>query len=345
MELATAQRRIEPRYRHTGHATLFDGARGVLERIACMTSGEDEHQRSQRATLARVFPGGVFSAPTRLAGGISAGATRWNVVTSRGDNQRVVVRAPSWDGGVSLERARIEARVLAFAADSGIAAPRLYGLDEQHGRLVLEFVEGAPRFTLPVGDGWLQRFAAGLRAVHRVTPVTADLSFLPARQDSVERMLAEPPAVPDVALREPQVRAALLARRPTAHNPPSLLHGDYWPGNVVWRGDELAAIIDWEEAEVGDVLADLSIARLDLLWAFGRGAMDRFTELYVSRSHVSVEHLPWWDLVAALRPMSNLERWASAYVDPPIGRGDITAHAMAEAHRWFVDQALARWDT
>lgn len=55
-----------------------------------------------------------------------------------------------------------------------------------------------------------------------------------------------------------KVAAWLEARRPTAFMP-GIMHGDYHLANVMYRNDsgELAAIIDWELATIGDPLIDL----------------------------------------------------------------------------------------
>lgn len=308
------------------------------------------HEASQRATLSRVFPGATLAAAQPLAGGISSGATRWDVVLANGATRSVVVRAPAWGASVSRQRLWVEARVLRLVERAGIAAPRLWGLDEEGERLVLEFVEGEPCFTSPCSDVATAKMARLLANIHDITPRDYDLSFLPRRKASVEHLLSHPPAELDEALEEGRVRAALTKRPPATTNPPVLLHGDYWPGNLLWRGGQLVAAIDWEESELGDPLADLAVSRLDLLWAFGEEVMQRFTELWLAerrrRGHDTVvEHLPWWDLVAALRPMSHLPRWASVYGASPIARPDVTVQHMADLHRGFVEQALRCWQT
>lgn len=45
----------------------------------------------------------------------------------------------------------------------------------------------------------------------------------------------------------------------------------------MWRDGQLAAVIDWEDAQLGDPLADVANARLEILWAFGIEAMLRFS--------------------------------------------------------------------
>ena len=126
-------------------------------------------------------------------------------------------------------------------------------------------------------------------------------------------------------------------------NATTLLHGDFWPGNVLWQAGQLVAVIDWEDAKLGDPLADLAISRLDMLWIFGRNAMQELTDQYQSmlrQTSVASDftNLPYWDLYAALRPASSIAEWATVY--PPWGRTDITEKTMREGHKWFITQAF-----
>jgi aminoglycoside phosphotransferase (APT) family kinase protein len=56
-------------------------------------------------------------------------------------------------------------------------------------------------------------------------------------------------------------RAGELGGRLAAHVPlerrPTLVHGDYHYGNMLFRGHEVVAILDWEIAEIGQPLLDL----------------------------------------------------------------------------------------
>jgi aminoglycoside phosphotransferase (APT) family kinase protein len=49
----------------------------------------------------------------------------------------------------------------------------------------------------------------------------------------------------------------LLAANAPKERPPTLVHGDYHYGNMLFRGHELAAVLDWEIAEIGQPLLDL----------------------------------------------------------------------------------------
>jgi prepilin-type processing-associated H-X9-DG protein len=148
----------------------------------------------------------------------------------------------------------------------------------------------------------------------------------------VVKRLRERPVRLDDSLSEGHIRDALEAIwLPAQHNPSVLLHGDYWPGNTLWCDGHLVAVIDWENAAIGDPLADLANGRLEILWAFGEEAMQHFTNQYVLLAAVDCTNLPHWDLYAALRPASRLDTW---------GLDEATEQRMRRWHEVFVTQAL-----
>ena len=49
----------------------------------------------------------------------------------------------------------------------------------------------------------------------------------------------------------------LLARGVPAERPPALVHGDYHYGNMLFRGADVVAVLDWEIAQIGQPLLDL----------------------------------------------------------------------------------------
>jgi aminoglycoside phosphotransferase (APT) family kinase protein len=98
----------------------------------------------------------------------------------------------------------------------------------------------------------------------------------------------------------------------TQQNEQVLPHGDYRPGNVLWRHGKLVAVINWEDASVGDPLLDLAIGRLGIAWIFGLDAGQAFTYHYQAIKQVDGGNLPYWDSCPALR----LIRLADA-ISPP----------------------------
>ena len=295
----------------------------------------------------RIIPNGRLLRTWQLNGGISARMTAFEVALPDGLTKKMILRRP---GAATLARnpraAADEFTLLRITQTAGLATQTPYHLD-QFGTLlatpclVLEYVEGRPEFAPADLNSFILQFATHLAAIHQVDCSNLDLAFLRKQADACARTVRERPADVDTTLDEGRIRAMLAALWPVPQlNESVLLHGDFWPGNTLWNQGRLVAVIDWEDAKVGDPLADLARSRLDILWIFGRAAMNAFTDQYRSRSSINFSNLAFWDLCAALRPASQLAEWAAIY--PPFGRPDITESTMRAGHRWFVAQAFER---
>ena len=127
------------------------------------------------------------------------------------------------------------------------------------------------------------------------------LPALPMREDPIAALLELSPATPGLA-------DALRARGAFV-GVARLLHGDFWPGNLVWQGGEIAAVLDWEDAAVGDPLSDLACARVELACAAGEAAAREFTDCYVRMSEVEAGRLPVWDLYVSTAALAVMDRW------------------------------------
>ena len=205
--------------------------------------------------------------------------------------------------------------------------------------LVTEFIAGEictepSQLSLPVSD-FSGQLAAVLARLHTAGFTRTDAPYLPDIRTTASHRLRARPAQPDTALGEPAVRGALATIWPPPHlNTPVLLHGDFWPGNVLWQDGALAGVLDWEDAAFGDPLADLCLTRMELCMAFGSAAMQSFTVEYLERvPGTDLTALPHWDLYAALRHAGRMSSWGLAVTD--LAR-------LQEGHRSFVSGALAR---
>jgi hypothetical protein len=78
--------------------------------------------------------------------------------------------------------------------------------------------------------------------------------------------------------------------------PPVLVHGDFRIGNLMVASTGLAAVLDWEQAHIGDAHEDLAYGCMTV-WrfghidrpAFGLGALDAFFALYEAASGTKVD--------------------------------------------------------
>jgi len=285
-----------------------------------------------------------------LQGGISAQMTALELDLPDGRMQKLVVRCPHPEAlRQNPQAADQQFRLLQVLAAAGLATPMPFALDTSgkilaNPYLVLEYVEGALDFAPADLDGCLCQMADHLAAIHQLDGSRFDLSFLPRQPAGCTEAWWGEPAPGEEAFGSERIRQAMAtARTPAQRYPPVLLHGDYWPGNVLWRDGRLAVVVDWEDARLGDPLVDLGKSRLEVAWIFGLEAMETFTRHY--RSHMTLDEgdLPYWDLCAAMRLMRiagpDLAEWAAFFA--PFGRPDITEQTMRANYASFVGQALA----
>jgi aminoglycoside phosphotransferase (APT) family kinase protein len=275
-----------------------------------------------------------------LTGGISAQVVALEIECATGERRTLVLRRHGEvDFGRNPRIAADEFRILEILQSAGIAAPVPLLLDESCDLLpapylVMEFIEGAPDFAPEHPMALAAHMAGQLARIHRIDTAQHDLAFLPHMTEQFTRRLRTRPVTLDDTLSEGRIRDALEPVWPRPQrNADVLLHGDYWPGNILWKNGTLAAVIDWEDAARGDPLGDLANARLELLFFFGPDVLNGFTDRYLSQAPIDPTDLPYWDLAVALRPIAP---FATMFPDEP------TASTMRTRHRWFVEQALAK---
>jgi aminoglycoside phosphotransferase (APT) family kinase protein len=68
-----------------------------------------------------------------------------------------------------------------------------------------------------------------------------------------------------------------LAAYRTGECTPALLHGDFWPGNLLWLDGRRSGVLDWEDAALGAPVSDVACCRAELNAMFDQAASDRFT--------------------------------------------------------------------
>lgn len=174
----------------------------------------------------------------------------------------------------AAEGALGELRTLGALARAGVPTPepllsRSGSLLEQHrGKPVALFpwVLGTILCQARVTPAHARAVGEALARVHlanvEARPGRFDRAALEARLERV----AAVPAYAEVA-RDLAERLARLSARRDQSLPSGLVHGDLFRDNVLWQGEQIAALIDFESASQGVFVYDLMVCVLS--WSYG----------------------------------------------------------------------------
>jgi aminoglycoside phosphotransferase (APT) family kinase protein len=235
--------------------------------------------------------GGSVTRFERSASGRSRAT--WFVEVERGDGQRLelVLRRDTGDGplsGTEIDLRR-ESEIYRALEGTAVLLPRLLAVAPDGQAVLVERSRGEEDVTSLTGDdraALAESFVAALATLHNVDPATLPLPGAgtadPAAADvELWRRIFEE----HVTRPAPWVRYAfdwLRRHAPLPAERSVLCHGDVGPGNFLFEGTDVTAILDWEFAHVGDPMDDLAwlSIRGGLLQPFGDlGAMARsYTE-------------------------------------------------------------------
>ncbi len=245
-----------------------------------------------------------------LRGGVSADVQALAIALPEGGEREIVVRrhgASGWkpqEAGVTS----VEYAVLGALHRAGLPVPEPLGLDLSGERLpgpylVVDFVKGRaePR-DLEAGLVAMARFLVALHALDVASLELPD-SF-PVREDPIAEL---PQYLPDALT----AVGRALSERTLAPVPIALLHGDFWPGNVLWQGNQIAAVLDWEDTALGDPACDLAGARVELTWKYGPDAAETFATAYreAGGPAIGAERLAVWELFVTAAGLAFMDRW------------------------------------
>jgi aminoglycoside phosphotransferase (APT) family kinase protein len=224
---------------------------------------------------------------------IGSGASReiWRVDTAEGP---WVVRVDTGTGpvaGTALDLTR-EAVVYGALDGSGLPVPRLRAVEPKGRALLMDLVGGEDGLA-GVGDderraaigrdylGWLGR-------LHLLDVDGLHLPGWPRPASAVDHARLDLELWSTICTERagrwtgpstPFALDWLRAHAPSTVSRTSLCHGDAGPGNFLFAGDEVSALLDWEFAHLGDPHDDLAwvavrnhlLGRpIDLVDAFGR---------------------------------------------------------------------------
>jgi aminoglycoside phosphotransferase (APT) family kinase protein len=265
---------------------------------------------------------------------LEGGHSNVTIHIRRGDLDAVVRRPPRPPLPPGAHDVMREARLLRALERTNVPAPRIYATCESDEVLgapfaVMEFVPGytigsaLPHPLEPVHErrNAAESFVDALTAVHAVDVRASGLDWLGRPGSYIERQLRRFSGswkinrTRDLNSMD-ELEQRLRARAP-ASSETTLVHGDARLGNAIFVPDvpaQVAALLDWEMATLGDPLADLGY--LSAAWtdvgqrdvpmfhlstataAEGFPTLAELISLYERRTGRIAETLPWYVALA-----------------------------------------------
>jgi aminoglycoside phosphotransferase (APT) family kinase protein len=256
-----------------------------------------------------VEPGGSVTRVRRIGGGLG-GATHAIDIRARGGELRRLVLKRYAAGDAGIER---EWRGLQMATGLDVPSPEPVALDADGSwfgtaALVMSRLLGRSDVKRVHTDGFLVQTAAALARIHRAS---AD----PGLDVTIGPQPAHIWASPSPPPRNSLLRLAHQAveRLCDIDAEPVLIHGDFFPGNLVWSRGRLTGVVDWRSIGRGPREWDLANCRTDLVILSGWRTADRLLRLYETEPGVPPQVLPAWDLYCGVIGIENYRDWLVAY--------------------------------
>jgi len=248
---------------------------------------------------------------SRLVGGVSADVYRLDLSVANGPDQSVVLRAHR--ASHSGHPAELEYQLLTSLRQKGLPVPQPLEVDAScttlaQPFLVIEFVAGSSEIPQAQRAQYITAMAKQLADIHNASPI--GLPTLPARLDPLPELFDFLPA----GSQWEALRAYLLTLSGTHYTAtPKLLHGDFWPENLLWQNGAIVAVLDWEDAAIGDPLCDVAACRVELRYQLGAEAMDEFTEAYSQHlpagTSIDAKRLALWQVYVAAAAQKYMGLW------------------------------------
>jgi aminoglycoside phosphotransferase (APT) family kinase protein len=290
------------------------------------------------ALLQEIAPGSTVLAIGALPGSYSNFTHRVDLRSPDGSDVRIVVRRykvfGTYDRG---EKARREFKTFELLQRNGIPSPQPLYLDEQGAVLgtpgiVTSYVPGKMITSPSEPIRWARTLATVLAKIHSVPGDTVGKKFLLDGNEEAAWFLHSD-VVPAYMKAHPDGTAVWQMVYDLwphlSQISPTLVHLDYWPGNILWNQGQITAVVDWEEAAFGDPGIDVAYCRMEMFLSGLGYVADEFLNTYEVETGQPVANLGFWELAAAARPMFS-----------PVGR--ITESPARETFRQFIANARTR---
>lgn len=260
-----------------------------------------------KSIATKIYPNAQVKDVVPFTAGVSADVCRLDLQLTNGEPRSLVLRAHrSSHNGHPADLEYTLLKALSFT-DIPVAKPLLVDISGDilpQPFVRLEFVEGSSHVPKEHENYRIKLIASMLVKIHSV-PVD-DVPLLPTRNNPLPELFSYFPEGHEWS----RLRQYLHRISDTAYRgSPVLLHGDFWPENILWKGQIIAAVLDWEDAAIGDPLSDVACCALELRYKFGKSRMQEFIQAYAQHRPIDKNRLALWQVYVATAAQHHMGDW------------------------------------
>lgn len=260
-----------------------------------------------------------------------------------------VHKAGAGDDAAFLREAAVLRALSGPLAPAGVRVPPFYASVPDQRALVCGMVAGKDRFggltDTAQRDMLAADFMAQLAALHRIdvaaNPVEGMGPVEPA-ETFIRHRIAELRAGNSGKGWDPLIHLSLNwleANIPANMPAPVIVHGDAGPGNFLYDGDKVTALLDWELVHYGDPMADLAMLAIRMLFQGFVQLPQAFAAYEDAGGHkVDLPRLIYWRLLFQTG-FARRSRYDDPDAPPPPNLGMNLVYSTI--HRRVLSHALA----
>ena len=274
----------------------------------------------QFAAIARAIrPGAEVISTRRLTGGLSCRMDVLKFTSAHVDVREVVVRQ------YGLQHANddphpgtIEAAMLKHLGANRIGAPELILGDEATTimggpAIVTTLVDGKPNVNPVDRENWVGQLVTAISKVHSLAVDPSHRPLIKSLYSGYDRVFSrsKPPRKVAEHPLGAELWQTLKGLWPSVEKSADcLLHGDYWPGNTLWKNENLVAIVDWEEPRIGEPTFDVADLIQDASF-FGIDIEQTAVDQYERTSGRPLRDYKFWRMTVAMGAMPDPGEWVA----------------------------------
>ena len=240
----------------------------------------------------QLFPDGKLKKVQPMKGCVSATVLLLEIELSKKIFTKIVLRSPTSDhSNLNIDQ---EFELLKKLQLTDIPVPKiisnnvLFSTDNKK-YIGMEFVQGIDGPSSELSQANLQEMAVILSKIH--SQDISQFTSLPKRINPLEELFTFMPK----GYEWKELKKYLKGLKDVSfQGNKTLLHGDFWPQNLIWQKDSIIAVLDWEDASIGDPMSDLAVSCLELRYKNGRNGMYEFIQKYSNYHKINNYRLKLW---------------------------------------------------